>query len=68
MTFGVEVDFGLDSWKQPTGVLASLFLHGEVICLEIPRQFLSVGQAFVEFESVTDEEAIADLQSVRGEA
>lgn len=40
----------------------------EVICLEVPKPFVAVGQAFREFESVTDEEAIAALQSMRGEA
>lgn len=40
----------------------------EVVCLEVPEQFLAVGQAFVGVESVTDEEAIAARQSVRGEA
>ena len=38
-----------------------------VICLEVPHPFVAVGQAFVEFDPVTDDEAIAVLQSTWGE-
>lgn len=35
----------------------------EVVCLETPRQFAAVGQAFAEFGPVTDETVIATLRS-----
>ena len=40
----------------------------EVICLQVPRVFVAVGQAFMEFGPVTDDEAIEMLRSVRDEA
>jgi predicted phosphoribosyltransferase len=40
----------------------------EVVCLKVPQSFVAVGQAFREFDPVTDEEAIAVLQSARGTA
>ena len=35
----------------------------EVVCLETPRQFVAVGQAFAEFGQVTDRDVIAALRS-----
>lgn len=39
----------------------------EVVCLEVPEPFGAVSQAFVEFGEVTDEDAIAALESTSGE-
>ena len=39
----------------------------EVVCLEVPEPFVAVGQAFAEFGTVTDEDAIAALESTSGE-
>lgn len=50
----------------PTASLQKLRKHAdEVICLEVPEVFMAVGQAFMEFESVSDEDAIRILQSRR---
>jgi putative phosphoribosyl transferase len=38
-------------------------LADEVVCLEIPQVFYAVGQFFLDFPQVTDEEVIAVLQS-----
>jgi putative phosphoribosyl transferase len=37
-------------------------LADEVVCLEIPQVFYAVGQFFLDFPQVTDEEVIAALQ------
>ncbi|MBI3622216.1 MAG: phosphoribosyltransferase [Nitrospirae bacterium] len=37
-------------------------LADEVVCLEVPEIFYAVGQFFLEFEQVTDDEVIAILQ------
>jgi len=38
-------------------------LADEVVCLEVPEVFYAVGQFFLEFPQVTDEQVIAALQS-----
>lgn len=39
-------------------------LADEVVCLEVPAFFMAVGQAFMEFEPVTDEDVVRLLRSV----